>query len=101
MAYRIRNPEREQDDALKDDLALYMKQNLNQKEVFDLVKKKYPEYAWSLQSLSRRLQHLRIKYVDYDISISTVKEFVTCFGFFDYSGLSSLSFSRRQYLLHV
>lgn len=77
MAYRIRNPEWEQDDSLKDDLASYVKQNLKQKEILDLVKKKYPEYAWSLRSLSRRLQHFRIKYVDYDISISTVKEAVS------------------------
>ena len=55
----------------------FCERNIKQKEVLDLVKKKYPEYAWSLRSLSRQLQHFRIKYVDYAISISTVKEAVT------------------------
>ena len=52
----------------------FCERNIKQKEVLDLVKKKYPEYAWSLRSLSSSLQHFKIKYVDYDISISTVKE---------------------------
>ena len=33
----------------------------------------YPMYAWSIRSLSRRLQHFGIKYTNYEIKLENVK----------------------------
>ena len=51
----IRNKDWEEDFALRDDLKLYVQRNFRQAEVLDLVTLKYPMYAWSLRTLSRRL----------------------------------------------
>jgi len=73
---RTRNPEWENDDYLKDDLAAFVRQNLRQKEILDLVKRKYPIYAWSFRTLSRRLSFFEIRYSDADIEVDQVKEVV-------------------------
>ena len=76
MASRIRSSEWEDDEALEEDLKLYVKRNLRQSEILGLVKVKFPMYAWSLRSLSRRLHHFGIQYIDYDIDVGQVKEAV-------------------------
>jgi len=67
MAYggdeRVRNPEWEDDETLKADLAKYVMQNLSRREIVDFLKRDFPQYAWSLGTLSRRLAHFDIKYV--------------------------------------
>ena len=75
-ADRIRNPEWQEDIALKEDLSAYVQQNLRQKEILDLVGRKYPMYAWSLRTLSRRLSYFNIKYSDYDVDIDRLKEVI-------------------------
>ena len=40
----------------------------------DFVSRDYPEYAWSLPTLSRRLNILGIKYIRYETSVEHVKE---------------------------
>ena len=76
MASRLRNSEWEDDEALEEDLKLYVKRNLRQSEILGLVKVKFPMYAWSQRSLSRRLHHFGIRYIDYDIDVGEVKEAV-------------------------
>ena len=75
-ADRIRNPEWQEDIALKQDLSAYVQPNLRQKEIFDLVGRKYPMYAWSLRTLSRHLSFFNIKYSDYDVDIDRLKEVI-------------------------
>ena len=53
-------PEWEDDEALQEDLELYVQVNLRQYEILDLVKINIPMYAWSLRSLSRRHCHIGI-----------------------------------------
>ena len=70
---RIRNPDWESDGDLKSDLQRYVLQNLSRIEVLDFVKRDYPQYAWSLGTLSRRMAHFEIKYTDYETDIGAVE----------------------------
>ena len=51
----IQNSDWEDDEQLKSDLQRYVKQNLRRREILDFVRRDFPEYAWSLGTLSRRL----------------------------------------------
>ena len=46
MAERIRNPDLQEDDNLKDDLQRYVVENFRRKEILDFVERDYPQYAW-------------------------------------------------------
>ena len=76
MASRVRNEDWKEDADLIDDLAKYVSQNLYKREILNLVEVRYPQYAWSMRTLTRRLQHFDIKYIDYDIDVETVKQAV-------------------------
>ena len=43
--------------------------NYSRQEILDFATRDYPEYAWSLPTLSRRLNFFGIKYVRYEINI--------------------------------
>ena len=58
MAARVRNRDWQEGGNLRDELVKYVRQNLRQKEILDLVQIKYPMYAWSPRTLTRRLQLL-------------------------------------------
>ena len=76
MAERIRNPEWQNDEAVRSDLLKYVRQNLQRNEILDFVKLDYPIYAWSLRSLGRQLQFFGIKYTDYEVDLVAVKSAV-------------------------
>ena len=76
MAERVRNSEWQQDQLLQEDLKKYVLENFTRKEVLDFVVRDYPQYAWSLSSLKRRLAFFGIKYVRYDIDIEEVENAV-------------------------
>ena len=59
----------EDDEQLKSDLQRYVKQNLRRREILDFVRWDFPEYAWSLGTLSRRLAFFGIQYIKYDTDI--------------------------------
>ena len=65
----IRNSDWEDDEQLKSDLQRYVKQNLRRREILDFVRRDFPEYAWSLGTLSRRLAFFGIQYIKYDTDI--------------------------------
>ena len=73
---RIRNGEWREDEELRNDLACYVRQNLQKSEILDFLKTKYPYYAWSSQTLSRRLEYFEIKFTDYHINIEAVERVV-------------------------
>ena len=58
---------------LKSDLQRYVKQNLRRREILDFVRRDFPEYAWSLGNLSRRLAFFGIQYIKYDTDIEEVE----------------------------
>ena len=66
----------QEDENLRDDLVKYVRQNLRRKEILDLVQIKYPMYAWSPRTLTRRLQYFRIQFTDYSVDIDDVCEAV-------------------------
>jgi len=70
---RIRNPTWENDENLKADIQKYVLQNLTRKEVLDFLGRDYPQYAWSLPTLSRRMAFFEIKYVDYETDLKVVE----------------------------
>ena len=76
---RVRNPTWENDENLKADIQKYVLQNLTRKEVLDFLGRDYPQYAWSLPTLSRRMayRYFEIKYVDYETDLKVV-EMVAC-----------------------
>ena len=76
MAERIRNNDWENDEEMRQDLEKYVRQNLRREEILDFMIVHYPMYAWSIRSLSRRLQHFGIKYTDYEIDLEDVKRAV-------------------------
>ena len=69
----IRNSDWEDDEQLKSDLQRYVKQNLRRREILDFVRRDFPEYAWSLGTLSRRLAFFGIQYIKYDTDIEEVE----------------------------
>ena len=73
---RIRNSEWKDDETLEADLQKYVLQNLSRREILDFLKRDFPQYAWSLGTLSRRLAHFDIKYVRYDIDLQEVENAV-------------------------
>ena len=73
---RIRNSDWEDDESLAEDLKKYVLANLRRSEVLDFVERDYPQYAWSLGTLSRRMNHFGIKYVDYNLIVAEVEEAV-------------------------
>ena len=73
---RIRNPDWENDENLKADIQKYVLQNLTRREVLDFLGRDYPQYAWSLPTLSRRMAHFGVKYVDYETDLKVVEKAV-------------------------
>jgi len=73
---RIRNPEWESDEDLEKDLRKYVLENLKRNEVLDFLIRDYPQYAWSLGTLSRRLNYFGITYVNYDVTVQEVEKAV-------------------------
>lgn len=61
MAVRICCSEWESDKQLKSDLERYMLANYSRQEILDFASRDFPEYAWSLPTLSRRLHFFGIK----------------------------------------
>ena len=50
----------------------YVMQNMKWSEVLDFLKRDYPEYAWSLPTLDRRMRYFDIKYINYETSVDEV-----------------------------
>jgi len=51
-------------------------QNLTHREVLDFLGQDYPQYVWSLPTLSRRMAHFGVKYVDYETDLKVVEKAV-------------------------
>ncbi len=76
MAVRIRNENWQEDEDLREDLKAYVSRNYRQREILDILNEQYPMYAWSMRTLSRRLQFFDIRYVDYDTGVDEVQKAV-------------------------
>lgn len=76
MAGHICCSDWEKDEHLKSDLERYVLANYSRKEILDFVSWDYPEYAWSLPTLSRRLNFFWHQVICYETSIEYVKKAV-------------------------
>ena len=61
------------DEELRGGLRVYVEKNFKRAEILDFVKKKFPQYKWSLRTLIRRLQYFKVNYIDYDTSLADVQ----------------------------
>ena len=70
----IRNKDWEFDQELQTDLDSYTRKNYKRCELLDFMRRKYPQYAWSLRSLDRRMRHFRIFYTDNTIGQENLED---------------------------
>ena len=73
---RIRNPDWENNENVKADIQKYVLQNFTRREVLDFLGRDYPQYAWSLPTLSQRMAHFGLKYVDYGTDLKVIERAV-------------------------
>ena len=45
---------------------------MKRSEVLDFLKRDYPEYAWSLPTLDRRMRYFDIKYINYETTVDEI-----------------------------
>ncbi|KAK3744750.1 hypothetical protein QZH41_003386 [Actinostola sp. cb2023] len=64
------------DGDLKDAISKYVRQGLQRGEMLDFLTRDFPEYAWSMRTLDRRLRHFEIYFNDAGISVDDVKKAV-------------------------
>ena len=64
-------------EELQSSIKHYVMQNMKLSEVLHFLKCDYPEYAWSLPTLDRRMGYFDIKYINYE---TTVDEVVAAFN---------------------
>ena len=50
-----------------------MLRNFKGSEILDFLKRDFPDYSWSLASLSRRVKYFDIKYTDYSTTVEQVR----------------------------
>ena len=62
---------------LRSDLDKYVRENIKKCEILDFVKRDYPDYPWSMPTLSRRLKHFGIKYINYETPLEAVTDAVS------------------------
>ena len=72
----LRNDSWCEDLALQEDLAKYVRQGMQRKEMLDFLKRDFPMYAWRIPTLDRRLRHFHIFYTDRNVTVDEVKEAV-------------------------
>ena len=60
------------DENLKEVLTKYVQQGLQRSEALDFLRREFPEYAWSIRSLDRRLRHFNIFYNDRSLEVQDV-----------------------------
>ena len=68
MAAYFRNDGWKEDIVLKEEMAKYVKQGFQRREMLDFLKRDFAQYAWSLRTVYRRLRHFDIQYNDKNVS---------------------------------
>ena len=74
MASNVRNPTWRSDAKLREDMGTYVSRGLRREEILDFLVRDFPQYAWSLRTLDRRLREFDIHFSDSRISVDEVKE---------------------------
>ena len=69
-----RNNEWIEDHELENFIRCMVARNLRRAEILDFLQRDFPQYAWSLGTLSRRMKHFGIKFIDYNRTVDEVRE---------------------------
>ena len=54
----------------------FVKQGIKRKEILDFLRRDFPQYAWRIPTLDRRLRHFNINYIDENVSVDQVRDAV-------------------------
>ena len=76
MAARIRDTNWINDKHLEDTLRKLVGDNLKRTEILDYMQRDFPEYAWSLRTLDRRLRYFNIYKTDKNVSAEEIQRVV-------------------------
>ena len=75
MAY-FRNTAWKHDEKLRDAINEYVTQGLQRSEILSFLERDFPEYAWSIRSLDRRMRHFNIYHTDRQVTVEQVVDAV-------------------------
>ena len=73
---RIRNDGWRDDENLQSTLTDYVNKRWSQKDIVLIMQRDFPQYAWSVTTLKRRLAHFEIKYIDATVTDEQLGEAV-------------------------
>lgn len=71
-----RNDAQQTDYQLEEEMKKFVKQGIKRKEILDFLRRDFPQYAWSIPTLDRRLRHFNINYIDENVSVDQVRDAV-------------------------
>lgn len=54
----------------------FVKQGIQNKEILDILRRDFPQYAWSITTLDRGLRHFAFYYIDAYVSVDEVHDAV-------------------------
>ena len=74
MAARTRKASWMKDLNLKEELQKYVRQGLKRDEILNFMERDFGDYAWSLQTLERRMRHFDIRHTNTDNTDVTFEE---------------------------
>ena len=73
---RIRNKSCENDAKLMESLEDCVTKRWSRDDIVSVMKRTYPQYAWSISTLKRRLKHFGVQYIDKSVTDAQVGEAV-------------------------
>ena len=73
---RLRNNNWQEDVSLKEALNEFVRQGLHRNEILDYMARDFPNYAWSVRTLDRRLRYFEIYYTDIDVTVEQDEQVV-------------------------
>ena len=71
-----RNDAWQSDYQLEQEMKKFVKQGIKRREILDFLRREFPQYAWSIATLDRRLRHFNINYIDKNESVDEVRDAV-------------------------
>ena len=69
----MRNSDWKDDTELEEKMRQYVMQNFRRCEMLDFLERDFPQYTWNMITLSRRMKHFGIKYIEYKTALEDVR----------------------------
>ena len=74
MAAYSQNDGWKEDVVLKEEMAKYVKQGLQRREMLDFLKRNFAQYAWCLHTIDRGFRHFEIYHHDKNVLVEELKD---------------------------